>query len=75
MSRLRTFYNLSVVTAHNWSFSGDGSVSVTSLQPDAVYNISITLCNMAGCNKSCDMYSVQTAAIPTEGGECGMQSH
>ena len=70
-----TFYNMSVVTAYNWSFSGDGSVLVKSLQPGTVYNISVTPCNMAGCNESCDMHSVQTAAVPTRGGEYGMQSH
>ena len=70
-----TFYNMSVVTAHNSSSSRDGSVPVTSLQPGTVYNISVTPCNMAGCNKSCDMYSVQTNAVPTGGGEYGMQNH
>ena len=55
-----TFYNMSVVTANNWSCSGDGSVPVTSLQPGKVYNISVTPCNMAGCNESCDIHSIQT---------------
>ena len=67
-----TLYNLSVVTEHNWSFSGDGSVPVPSLQPGTVYNISVTPCNMAGCNESCDIPSEQTAAVPTGGRECGM---
>ena len=67
-----TSYNMSVVTAHNSSSSGDESVPVTKLQPDTAYNISFTPCNMAGCNESCDMYSVQTAAVPTRGGEYGM---
>ena len=66
---------MSVVTAHNLSFSGNGSVPVTSLQPVTVYNISVTPCNMAGCNKSCDMHSVQTAAVPTGDGEYDMQNH
>ena len=70
-----TFYNMSVVAAHNWSFSGDGSVPVTSLQPGKVYNISVTPCNMAGCTKSCNIQSVQTTAVPTGGGEYGMQNH
>ena len=69
-----TSYNMSVVTAHNWNCSGDGSVPVTSLQPGTVYTISVTPCNMAGCNKSCDIHSVPTAAIPTGGGEYGMQN-
>ena len=64
-----TFYNLSVVTAHNLSSSGDGSVSVTSLQPGTVYNISVTPCNMAGCYEACEIHSVQTAAVPTGGGK------
>ena len=70
-----TFYNMSVVTAHNLSFSGDGSVPVTSLQPGTVYNISVTPCNMAGCSKYCEIHSEQTAAVPTGGGEYGMQRH
>ena len=70
-----TFYNMSVVTAHNSSSSDDGSVSVTSLQPGTVYNISVTPCNMAGYNEACKIHSVQTAAVPTRGGEYGMQSH
>ena len=35
------------------------SFEVTSLEPDTVYNISVTPCNMAGCNESCDVHSVQ----------------
>ena len=70
-----TFYNLSVVTAHNWSYSGDGFVLVTSLQPGTVYNVSVTPCNTAGCNKSCEIHSEQTAAVPTGGGENGIQNH
>ena len=69
-----TYYNMSVVTAHNSSSSGDGSVPVTSLQPGTFYNISVTPCNMAGCNEACKIHLVQTAAVPTGGGECGMQS-
>ena len=38
-----------------------GSVfEVTSLEPDSVYNITVIPCNMAGCNESCDVHSVQT---------------
>ena len=69
-----TFYNMSVVTAHNSSSSRDESVPVTPLQPGTVYNISVTPCNMAGCNKSCDIHSVQTATVPTGGGEYGIQN-
>ena len=64
-----TSYNMSVVTEHNLSSSGDGSVPVTSLQPGTVYNISVTPCNMAGCNRSCEIHSERTAAVPTGGGE------
>ena len=69
-----TFYNMSVVTAHNLSSSDDGSVPVTSLQPGTVYNISVTPCNMVRCNEACKIQSVQTATVPTGGGEYGMQS-
>ena len=70
-----TSTNMSIVTMHNLTITIDGFVEVTSLQPGTVYNISVTPCNMAGCNKSCDMYSVQTASVPTGGGEYGMQNH
>ena len=70
-----TSTNMSIVTIHNSTITSDGFVEVKSLQPDTVYNISVTPCNMAGCNTSCDMYSVQTTAVPTGGGEYGMQSH
>ena len=55
-----TSYNMSIITAHNSTHTSDGSVNVTSLEPGTVYNISVTPCNMAGCNKSCDILSVQT---------------
>ena len=70
-----TSTNMSIVTMHNSTITSDGFLEVQSLQPGTVYNISVTPCNMAGCNTSCDMYSVQTTAVPTGGGECGMQSH
>ena len=67
--------NMSIVTMHNSTITSNGSVVVESLQPDTLYNISVTPCNMAGCNKSCEIHSVQTAAVPTRGGEYGMQNH
>ena len=70
-----TSTNMSIVTTHNSTITSDGFVEVKSLQPGTVYNISVTPCNMAGCNKSCDMYSVQTNAVPTGGGEYDMQNH
>ena len=70
-----TSTNMSIVTMHNSTITSDGFVEVKSLQPGTDYNISVTPCNMVGCNKSCDMYSVQTAVVPTGGGEYGMQNH
>ena len=70
-----TSTNMSIVTLHNSTITSDGFVKVKSLQPDTVYNIAVTPCNMAGCNESCDMYSVQTNAVPTGDGVYGMQSH
>ena len=70
-----TSTNMSIVMMYNSTITIDGFVEVTSLQPGTVYSISVTPCNMAGCNKSCDMYSVQTNAVPTGGGEYGMQNH
>ena len=55
------FYNGSIViTVYNSTLKGSTSFVVTSLEPDTVYNISVTPCNMAGCNESCDVHSVQT---------------
>ena len=70
-----TSTNMSIVMTHNSTITSDGFVEVKSLQPATVYNISVTPCNMVGCNKSCDMHSVQTAAVPRGGGEYGMQNH
>ena len=70
-----TSTNMSIVTMHNSTITSDGFLEVQSLQPGTVYNISVTPCNMAGCNTSCDMYSVQTTAVPTGGGECDMHNH
>ena len=70
-----TSTNMSIVMVHNSTITSDGFVEVKSLQSGTVYSISVTPCNMVGCNRSCDMYSVQTAAVPTGGGEYGMQNH
>ena len=70
-----TSTNMSIVTMHNSTIRRDSFVEVKSLQPGTDYNISVTPCNMARCNESCDMYSVQTAAVPAESGGYGMQSH
>ena len=70
-----TSTNMSIVMMHNSTITSDGFVEVKSLQSGTLYNISVTPCNMAGCNTSCDMYSEQTDAVPTGGGEYGMQNH
>ena len=54
-------YNGSIASiVGNSTLKGTVSFEVTSLEPDTVYNITVTPCNMAGCNKSCDVHSVQT---------------
>ena len=45
---------------HTSTLNGSTSFEVTPIQPDAVYNITVIPCNMAGCNGSCDVHSVQT---------------
>ena len=55
-----SYYNGSIAEVYNSTLKGSASFNVTSLQPGTVYNISVIPCNMAGCNKSCDVYSVQT---------------
>ena len=44
----------------NSTLKGSTSFEVTPIQPDTVYNITVIPCNMAGCNESCDVHSVQT---------------
>ena len=44
---------------HNSTLKDTTSFEVTSIQPDTVYNITVIPCNMAGCNESCDVHSVQ----------------
>ena len=54
-------YNQSIaVIVYNATLKGPASFHFTSLEPGTVYNISVIPCNMAGCNESCDPYSVQT---------------
>ena len=49
---------------------------VTSLEPDTVYNITVIPCNMAGCNESCDVHSVETESETSiVKGEMGEVSH
>ena len=51
-------YNDSI--EHSFSLKAVASFNMTPLQPGTVYNISVIPCNMAGCNESCDIHSVQT---------------
>ena len=61
---------------HRSALNGTTSFEVTSLQPDTVYNISVTPCNMAGCNESCDVHSVQTESETSiAGGKMGEAAH
>ena len=57
-----SYFNGSIAEVYNSTLKGSASFNVTSLQPGTVYNISVIPCNMAGCNVSCDVYSVQTMA-------------
>ena len=51
---------LTASIVHNLAPKAAVSFNVTPLQPGTVYNISVIPCNMAGCNESCDVHSVQT---------------
>ena len=56
------------IKVYNSTLQDPASFHVTSLEPDTVYNISVIPCNMAGCNESRDINSVQTES---EAGETG----
>ena len=61
---------------HNSTLKDTTSFEMTSLDPDTVYNITVTPCNMAGCNESCDVHSVQTDSNTSiVGGEMGDFTH
>ena len=66
-----SYYNGSLAEVYNSTVKGSASFNVTSLQPSTVYNISVIPCNMAGCNESCDIHSVQTESETGMGGERG----
>ena len=70
-------YNESIASIlRNSTLKDTTSFEVTSLEPDIVYNISVTPCNMAGCNESCDVHSVQTESDTSiVGGEMGDFAH
>ena len=57
-----SYYNGSIAEVYNSTLKATASFNVTPLQPSTVYNISVIPCNMAGCNESCDIHSVQTMA-------------
>ena len=68
MTRLPEWYSVQVlpcnestgIVVYNSTLKDPALVHVASLEPDTVYNISVIPCNMAGCNESCDIHSVQT---------------
>ena len=63
-----TSYNESIATVVSNSTLKDPALfHVAPLEPDTVYNISVIPCNMAGCNESCDIHSVQTESTETAG--------
>ena len=71
-------YNESIANiVHNPTLKGSTSFEVTSIEPDTVYNITVTPCNMAGCNELCDVLSVQTESSDTGivGGEMDDFTH
>ena len=55
------------VIVYNFTLKGTTSFDVAPIEPDTVYNISVIPCNMAGCNESCDIHSVQTESDETAG--------
>ena len=52
---------------YNFILKDTASFEVTPIRPDTVYNITVIPCNMAGCNGSCDVHSVQTTQTGNEG--------
>ena len=58
----------------NTTLKGSTSFEVTPIQPDTVYNISVIPCNMAGCNGSCDVHSVQIESEMSIEGEMSKQN-
>ena len=56
------YENESLAIAYNSTLKDPASFDITPLQADTVYNISVIPCNVAGCNESCGIHLVQTAA-------------
>ena len=59
---------------HTSTLNGSTSFEVTPIHPDAVYNISVSPCNIARCNESCDVHSVQTESEMSIEGETPKQN-
>ena len=82
MTWLRETYSVLVISSkqsitsivHSFTLNGSMSFEVTSLEPNTVYNITVTPCNMAGCNESCDVHSVQTESEMSTEGETSKQN-
>ena len=55
------------LTEYSSTLTDGAPFNFTSLEPGTVYNISVIPCNMAGCNESCDIYSVLTMTKGTRG--------
>ena len=66
-------YNESIAITYNSTSKDTTSFEVTSLEPDTVYNITVIPCNMARCNESCDVHSVQTESEMCKEGETSKQ--
>ena len=49
-----------LMTEYHSTLTSGASFNVTSLESDTVYHISVTPCNIAGCNESCDVHSART---------------
>ena len=68
-------YNGSITSiVCNSTLKDTASFEVTPIQPDTVYNITVIPCNMAGCNVSCDIHSVQTESEMSIEGETSKQN-
>ena len=64
-----SYYDIgSMVNVYNSTLKDPASFDVTPVQPNIGYTISVIPCNMAGCNESCDIHSVQTTARGEMGG-------
>ena len=68
-------YNGSITSiVGNSTLKGTASFEVTPIQLDRVHNITVTPCNMAECNVSCDVHSVQTESEMSTESETSKQN-